>query len=64
MERMIREIRRNLVNEEFCISEIADNLGINELTNCTKCFNSGTGLFQKVSEKRLVIRHRMKYELE
>ncbi|WP_165572011.1 hypothetical protein [Chryseobacterium vrystaatense] len=43
MERMIREIRRNLVNEEFFISEIADNLGINELTN-TKCFNPGAGL--------------------
>jgi AraC-like DNA-binding protein len=44
IDRMILEIKRNLIYKEVGISTIAYNLGFNEVTNFTKFFKSKTGL--------------------
>lgn len=44
IDRMILEIKRNLIYKEVGISSIAYNLGFNEVTNFTKFFKSKTGL--------------------
>ncbi|GAB0156589.1 helix-turn-helix domain-containing protein [Chryseobacterium sp. Alg-005] len=43
IERIILEIKRNLVYNEITISEIAYNLGFKEVTNFTKFFKAKTG---------------------
>ena len=44
IDRMILEIKRNLIYKEVGLSTIAYNLGFNEVTNFTKFFKSKTGL--------------------
>lgn len=44
IDRMILEIKRNLIYKEVGIGAIAYNLGFNEVTNFTKFFKSKTGL--------------------
>ncbi|MEJ5102571.1 MULTISPECIES: helix-turn-helix domain-containing protein [Chryseobacterium] len=55
INRMILEIKRNLMYNQLNISEISYNLGFKELTNFTKFFKSKTGVtptqFRKSIEK-------------